>query len=217
MKAGNTLLASNVEVNMGDVIDLPFSMPLAMALGGRASVRHFRPDVLTRGQVRSLLQAAVRAPTAMHQEPWSFVVVQDKASLRRISEAAKPLFLRKLRDLHVDRDGRGEKMFSDPGFNIFYDANTLILVCGPRDAPFVAADCWLAAGNIVLAAHAAGLGACIIGSAVAALEDPDLRHELRIPPGQTAVAPIIVGVPAQAPTPSPRKEPRVLHWIHDAA
>ena len=200
---------------MGDITELPFTMPLAVILGGRSSVRKFRPDVLTRGQVRSLLHAAVRAPTAMHQEAWSFVVVQDRATLKRISDEAKPLFVESLRELHVDRDGHGERRFSAPDFNIFYDASTLILVCGLRDAPFIAADCWLAAENIVLAAHAAGLGSCIIGSAVAALEDEDLRRDLQIPPECVVVAPIVVGVPAQHAPPSPRKEPRVLNWIHD--
>jgi len=139
--------------------------------------------------------------------------VQDKATLHRISETAKPLFVTQLRGLHVDKDGQGDRMFSDPGFNIFYDANTLILVCGPRDVPFVVADCWLAAENIVLAAHAAGLGTCIVGSAVAALEDGRLRDEMRIPASLSVIVPIILGVPALAAAPSARKEPRVLHWI----
>jgi len=200
---------------MGDISELPFSMPLAMALAGRVSVRDYKPDVLTRGQVRSLLHAAVRAPTAMHQEAWSFVVVQDAATLKRISDAAKPLFVEGLRRLHVDHDGRGAARFAAPDFNIFYNASTLILVCGTRAAPFFEADCWLATQNIVLAAHAAGLGSCVIGSAVAALEDEDLRRALGIGPECAVVAPVIVGVPARDAPPTPRKEPLVLNWIHD--
>ena len=38
-----------------------------------------------------LLDAAVHAPTAMHQEPWKFVVIQDRALLRRLSDRAKAL------------------------------------------------------------------------------------------------------------------------------
>ncbi len=202
---------------MRNVSELPFSMPLAHALAGRASVRNFKPDVLTRGQVRSLLLAAVQAPTARHQEPWAFVVVQDKTLLRRISDRAKPLYLEQMRQLHVDRHGRGHgpAVFADPNFNIFHNAGTLIVICGPRDARFLAADCWLAAENIVLAAYAAGLGSCVIGSAVAALEMEDMRSELGLPDSISVVAPIIVGVPAEAVEPSARKEPHILHWIHD--
>jgi nitroreductase len=200
---------------MDDISELPFSMPLATVLAERSSVRSFKPDMLTRGQVRSLLHAAVRAPTAMHQEAWSFVVVQDRAILRRISDRAKPLFVEEMRRLHVDHHGHDAGAFSDPDFNIFYNASTLIVICGPQDAPFVSADCWLAAGNIVLAAHAAGLGSCVIGSAVAALDDDDIRKELQIPPALAVIAPIVVGVPAHGAHPSARKEPHVLHWIHD--
>jgi nitroreductase len=197
-----------------EAVDLPLSMPLGSALGGRASVRKFKPDILTRSQVRGLLAAAVRAPTARHQEAWSFVVVQDRSLLKKISGWAKPLLVEDARRLHVDRHGRshGAAAFADPDFNIFYDAGTLILVCGPRDAPFLAADCWMAAENIVLAAHAAGLGACVIGSAVGALESEDIRDLLDIPASIAVVAPIIVGVPAEAAAPSPRSEPKVLHW-----
>ncbi|SPE26095.1 Nitroreductase [Burkholderiales bacterium] len=200
---------------MGDMSELPFSMPLGKALGGRRSVRNFKPDVLTRGQVRSLLLAAVHAPTAVHQEPWAFVVVQDKAQLRRISDLAKPLHALQMQRLHVERHRHGPDPFADPAFNIFYNAGTLILVCGLADAPFLAADCWLAAENIVLAAYAAGLGSCVIGSAAAALNLEEMRRELEIPASLTVLAPIIVGVPADDAGPTARKEPRILHWSHD--
>lgn len=202
---------------MRDTAEMPFSMPLAQALAGRRSVRNFRPDGLTRGQVRSLLLAAVQAPTAMHQESWAFVVVQDRKVLDRISNRAKPLFVEALKRLHVD--GHGQKhapdVFADPDFSIFYNAGTLIVVCGPREAPFITADCWLAAANIVLAAYAAGLGSCVIGSAVPALEMDDIRSQLGIPATHVAVAPIIVGVPAGPCETSARAEPRILHWCHD--
>lgn len=202
---------------MLDFSEMPFSMPLADALAGRGSVRDYKHDVLTRGQVASLLAAAVRAPTAMHQEAWSFVVVQDHAMVERISDRAKPLFAKLLqrRDLH--HRARGPAHATDPGGSIFYNARTLILVCGPRDAPFIEADCWLAAGNILLAAHAAGLGSCVIGSALAALDLDDIRAELQIPPTHIVIAPIIVGVPAHRTVPGARKDPHILHWLHDAA
>lgn len=53
----------------------------------------------------------------------------------------------------------------DPKFKIFYDAGTLILICVARSNDFVAADCWLAAEHLMLAAGAEGLGPCCIGFA----------------------------------------------------
>jgi hypothetical protein len=58
------------------------------------------------------------------------------------------------------------------------------------------------------------LGICVIGSAAQALNMPDVKHELGIPPGTLAVAPIIVGKPRGEALPSVRNEPQaqVLAW-----
>ena len=42
--------------------------------------------------IRTLLDAAVWAPTAVHEEPWAFVVVQDIAVLKSLSDRAKTIF-----------------------------------------------------------------------------------------------------------------------------
>jgi nitroreductase len=47
---------------------------------------------------------------------------------------------------------------------------------------------WLAAENLMLAAHAMGLGTCVIGSAVPALNTPKSKAELNIPSECTAIA-----------------------------
>lgn len=65
------------------------------------------------------------------------------------------------------------------------------------------ADCWLAAENLLLAAYAQGLGTCVIGFAVSALNTPEWKAELKIPAEMTAVAPMIVGVPAGVTPPVP--------------
>jgi nitroreductase len=54
------------------------------AIQQRRSVRSFTAQTLDRGTLQSLLAAAVRAPTAMDQEPWAFVVIQDASVLDRL-------------------------------------------------------------------------------------------------------------------------------------
>jgi nitroreductase len=51
----------------------------------RRSIRACAPDRLDEETVGSLLDAAVQAPTAMHTELWASVVVQDRATLKRLS------------------------------------------------------------------------------------------------------------------------------------
>jgi nitroreductase len=185
----------------------------------RRSIRDYAPVTLEEETVRSLLDAAVQAPTAMHTEPWAFVVVQDRAILKRLSDRAKDSWTAeaaKFRDLHSVADttlarGFAERMAS-PDFSIFYDAGTLIVICAKSSGPFVTADCWLAAENLMLAASALGLGTCCIGSAVPMLNSPQTRSELGIPDDFEAVVAIVVGVPRGPVSPSPRNDPHVLSW-----
>jgi nitroreductase len=72
--------------------------------------------------------------------------------------------------------------------------------------PFVAGE------NPVLAACAKGLGTCVIGFAVSALNTPEWKTELKIPVEMTAIAPIIVGVPAGETPPVSRKPPEIVTW-----
>jgi nitroreductase len=76
----------------------------------------------------------------------------------------------------------------------------------------VAADCWLAAENLMLAACLLGLGTCCIGSAVPVLNSPETKSELAIPADVEAIAPIIVGVPSGPPVEVLRKDPLILSW-----
>lgn len=179
---------------------------------GRRSVRAYTGHKLDEATVRQLLAAAVRAPTAIHEEPWRFVIVQDDATLKRLSDRAKVLFAEQVKRLHLHRSGHDLDAFSRPEFNVFYDAGTLVIICGRTANPFIAADCWLAAENLMLTAHAMGLGSCVIGSAVAALNAPDVKVELSVPEDHTAVAPIIVGTPADRGPPTARKPAEILAW-----
>jgi nitroreductase len=182
------------------------------AIYARRSVRSYTGEKLPQATVRELLAAAVRAPTAIHEEPWQFLVVQDDATLRRLSDRAKALFAAEVRRLHLDRGAHGLEAFSQPEFNVFYDAGTLIVICAKPMGPFVVADCWLAAENLMLAAHALGLGTCVIGSAVGALNAAEAKRELGIPADSTAVAPLIVGRPRGEGSATTRKPPEILGW-----
>ena len=100
--------------------------------------------------------------------------------------------------------------FSSPAFNIFYNAESLIVICGRPLGPFVVADCWLAAQNLMLAAYALGLGTCVIGPAVPFLNSPEGKAELGIAAELSVVAPIIVGIPSDETKPTGRAAPHVV-------
>ena len=178
----------------------------------RCSVRAYAPTPIDSATVQTLLDAAVRAPTAMREEPWAFVVVQDPALLQRLSDLAKPLFVEEVRHRNAHGAGHSFEHLSRPDFNIFHGANTLIIICAKPLGQFVAADCWMAAENLMLATSAMDLGSCVIGSAVAALNIHKVKTELGIPDDYSAIVPIVVGVPGNETRPSSRKEPTILSW-----
>lgn len=181
------------------------------AILARRSVRSYTTEEVDRATVRVLLEAAIRAPTAEHKEPWAFVVIQDRLLLQQLSDRAKPIFM--------DEIGRFQghaghaDLFTTSGFNVFYDAGTLIVICAKSNGPFNAADCWLAAENLILAACAMGLGTCVIGAAQPALNHPEMKAELNIPREFLAVAPIIVGYARGEVAPTTRKEPLILSYL----
>jgi len=197
----------------------PASVPSVDLIYQRHAIRSYTPERIDDVRIRALIDAAVHAPTAMHQEPWRFAVVQNSAVLKSISDRAKEMAAASakahgnlLRPHGAPADGIASPL-ADPAFNIFYDAGTLIVICANPVNEFVAADCWLAAENLMLAAAGQGLGSCCIGFAVAALNTPEGKRAAGIPADLTAFAPIIVGVAKGSVKRSPRNPPVLVSWI----
>jgi len=175
---------------------------------GRRSVRSYADRKVEPEVLKTLLEAAVWAPTAMHKEPWGFVIVQNKVVLKNLSDLAKPLFIEELRKI-----GTREDVLKHNDGNLFYDAGTLIIICGKTNGHLPIADCWMAAENMILAACAMNLGSCVVASALPAMSLPDVKSSLGIPTGFAAIAPVIIGYPNADTAPSSRKAPLILKSI----
>jgi len=182
------------------------TMTVIDAIYKRHAIRSFTSHNPDEKAIRFLLEAAVHAPTAMNEEPWAFAVIQDREILKRLSDSAKMTL--------GDESSRGYafERFLQPDSNVFYDAGTLIVIYGKPMGPSVAADCWLAAENLMLAACSIGLGTCVVGLATAALNSPEWKKELGIPATVTAYVPIILGLPKGDISVIPRKAPDVIAW-----
>lgn len=185
------------------------SMTAMDAIYHRHAVRDYLPEKLDRKIIQGLLEAAVHAPTAMHEEPWSFVIIQNQHVLDRLSQDSKELILSQQ---HSKIAKHLLEIAGSKDFHIFYNASTLIVIYSKFEGTFVTADCWLAAQNLMLAACAQGLGSCVIGLAVAALNTPKWKAELGVASEMTAIAPVIIGIPAGATPAVPRKQPEIVTW-----
>ena len=162
------------------------------ALKTRRSVRAYKPEQITDDELRTVLDAGTWAPTAKgFQDPW-IVAVQNPALLERISR--------------MNREVWGKDV--DP----FYGAPTYVLVFAsdPEKWKNSVPDGTLVLGNMMLAAHAIGLGSCWINREREMFATPEgraLMAELGLPEGLIGVGALALGYPAAPPrAPKPRKE-----------
>ena len=185
-------------------------MDVIDAIYHRRAIREFTEEPVAKEQIDRLIAAAVQAPNAMDRQRWAFVVLRDRALLKRISDEAKVLTLKVMGTApHL---AQFRDFLASAQFNIFYDAPVLILICGTEDDRFVDQDCCLAAQNLMLAAQAEGLGTCWVGFAEAWLNDEAAKKELGIPVHYRPIAPIILGHPRHQPPAPPRHRPDIT-WI----
>lgn len=189
-------------------------MDINETIFGRRSVRQYTADAVDESTIRRLINAAVHAPNAVNQQPWTFAVVRDQARLDAISRSAKSHML--ATTLPTMSAGpqldHFRSLLADPGFQIFYHAPVLILISAIVHSPWIVEDCALAAENLMLAAYAEQLGSCWIGFAQSYLNTSEGKTALGLPAAYVPIAPIIVGHPAAATPAVPRKEPEI-RWI----
>jgi nitroreductase len=184
-------------------------MELSKALYGRRATREYTPEPVERAQLDALIDAAIQAPSAMNLQPWGFCILRNTAMMDRISREANALMLKS--PLPTSPHHHLADMLGNPEFHIFYHAPVLILICAIGGGPWPPIDCTLAAQNLMLAAHGAGLGSCWIGLAQGWLETDAGRAALDLPENWQPVAPIIIGHP-RGITPAPPRNKPELRW-----
>lgn len=185
-------------------------MELMEAIYHRRAVRNYTEQPVAKAAVMELLWAAIQAPSAVNQQPWAFAVIRGRKRLDEYSERAKRYLLATLPQslaLHRRAD-----MLTNPDYNVFHHAGTLVVIYAKPAQYDPAEDCCLAAQNLMLAAHGLGLGTCPIGFARSWLNQEEIKRELGIPPNYTAVMPVVVGWPAGRTEPVPRQEPEIVSW-----
>jgi len=151
----------------------------------RRSIRAFAPEPVDREKLKELAEAACWAPTAGNIQPWCFGIVDDAGLIKKI------------------------KMFS-PG--LFGDPAAIFVMCADEEIAMKRAeeagrdilsrmDVMLASENVALAAHAMGLGTCLIRS----FNIPGVSSLLNLPGRFRIELLISVGYPAQSPKPPKRR------------
>jgi nitroreductase len=140
----------------------------------RRSIRKYTDEPVGEEDVKTLLEAAMAAPSASNRKPWQFVVVTKRQTLDALAEA-------------------------HPHGKMLFEATLCISVCGDLTEMerYWVQDCSAATENLLLAATALGLGAVWLG--VYPKEDrvAAVRGILDLPETITPLNLVSIGHPAE--------------------
>lgn len=166
-------------------------MDALQAILTRRSIRKYTQQAVSDEVIENLLKAAMSAPSAHNQRPWQFIVIRDRDKLNEI-----PNF--------------------HPYSQMLKSAPLAILVCGDKKAltapDYWPQDCAAATQNILLAAHASGLGAVWLGVYPDNNRQEKLRKLFALPAHIAPFALISIGYPAEEKPSVNRYDPDRVHY-----
>ena len=164
----------------------------------RRSVRNFIEKDIPPDMIINILDCALRAPSSSNTQPWEFILVKDQEIKDRIGYlGARSLYERKKRKLK-DAKKRFEMIAKASLF--------IVIACNTKKSPiFWRHDGSAATQNILLAAHAHGLGAVWLGAPVALKKHSNEIKKLLKLPKQWEIASIVaLGYPKTMLKPRPK-------------
>lgn len=180
----------------------------------RRAVREYRPEAVPDEIIKELIKAGTYAPSALDEQPWRFVVIQDRGIIKKCSDTAKRLWLESTRGPTNKDTAELITLVSDPQFNIFYGAPVLVLIFARPGADSPEIDCALAAENMMLGGRSLGLGSCWIGLASVLGSDKGLMNGFGVPEGHRLMSQLIFGYPVEKEIMAPeRNEDVIVKWI----
>ena len=158
----------------------------------RTSIRSYLEKPVEDSKIRYILQAAMAAPSAKNLQPWSFVVIRSKESLNALADAL-------------------------PYAKMLPKADVAIVVCGDisKSLPiegYWAQDASAVSQNILLAAHALGLGAVWTGVYPRSERIIPVKEILDLPEDIIPLNVIPIGYPAKDYTPRDKWDESKIHY-----
>jgi nitroreductase len=149
-------------------------MDVLEAIWERRSIRNYEPRAVPEEKVTQILEAGRWAPSASNSQPWKFIVVRDEVVRNELARVATY------------------------GRFIAQAPVAIAVVIDPRASNHPVEDGAAATQNMLLAAHALGLGTCWIGSYDSSYEE-SAKEVLGIARDKRLLALISLGYPAESP------------------
>jgi nitroreductase len=147
---------------------------LIQTIFARRSIRKYTAEPVSDADIKTMLEAAMAAPSASNRKPWHFVVVTERQTLDNLA------------DIH-------------PYGKMLFEATLCIAVCGDLNIsePYWVQDCSAATENLLLAAAALGLGAVWLGVHPREERASAVQRVLGIPETVAPLNLISIGHPAE--------------------
>ncbi len=165
-------------------------MEVIEAILTRRSIRKYSREKVTGNQIEIILKAAMYAPSAMNEQPWHFIVIDDREKLNLIMEV-------------------------HPYSKMLKEAGLAILVCGDErlqlSKGYWVVDCGAATQNLLLAAHGIGLGAVWLGVHPREERKSGIRKIFHLPDHVQPFSLISIGYPAEEKPVPQRFKPERIH------
>jgi nitroreductase len=165
----------------------------------RQTVRRYKPDPVPQEHVLQILDAARRAPTCMNQQPWTFLVVRDRAKI----EAMKKRTLETVAKF-VSADKKEASLHFYEGY---FTAPVYVVVLVDTSCPCTGYaqkhDGPIAAGYLMIAARAFGYGTAYLTDGI---PEQVTREVLAIPSQYQRICITPIGVPDDWPPQAPKRK-----------
>jgi nitroreductase/NAD-dependent dihydropyrimidine dehydrogenase PreA subunit len=196
---------------------------LVRLMASRRSCRNFTGEPVPRPVLEDLVKIGTIAPSGTNSQGWTFTTLPSRAAVMKLGNAVGAFFKRLNRMAENPLLRHGLRLIGRPELAGYYrdyhqsvaegladweergrdrllhGAPAVIIVGSLPGGSCPAEDALLATQNILLAAHALGLGTCLIGFAVSAMQkDGRIKDLLKIPREETVHAVIALGHPAVA-------------------
>ena len=166
-------------------------MDAIQALMSRRSIRRYTREGVSDDIVKQLLEAAMSAPSAGNEQPWQFVVIRQRQVLDAIPS------------IH-------------PYSQMLKEASLGIVVCGDLSLEvykgFWVQDCSAATQNMLIAAHALGLGAVWLGFYPFEDRVAGLKRMLSLPEQIIPLSLVSIGWPGEQKRPAERYRQERVHF-----
>jgi nitroreductase len=159
------------------------------AIMSRRSIRKYKDKKIPDETIAILLKAAMNAPSAHNRQPWHFIVVDDRETLKKVPEYHQY-----------------SKMLET--------ASHAIVVLGDsklQETDFWIHDCSAATENILIAANALGLGAVWLGVHPNKELIEGTKKLFNVPENVTPLGFISLGYPDETKPPRENYNPDRVH------